>query len=182
MKKYILIMLLIFIPFTASASLKKNIILNLQKIENLNFNFEQNINGKTENGNCTIKYPKKIFCKYNLGNQKVLVSDGKWLVIKTTASYYKYPLNRTPLNYLLDKEFLMKTINNLSHRIVENKFVNFSLIEKENKINIFFDIKNHNLVGWQTLDVYQNLSITYLNSININQNLRKNIFKLPERN
>ena len=182
MKKYIFIILLIFIPFKASASLKKNIILNLQKIENLNFNFEQNINGETENGNCTILYPKKIFCKYNLGNQKVLVSDGKWLVIKTTASYYKYPLNRTPLNYLLDKEFLIKTINNLSHRIVENKFVNFSLIEKENKINIFFDIKNYSLVGWQTLDVYQNLNITYLNSININQNLKKNIFKLPERN
>ena len=182
MKKYIFIILLIFIPLKASASIKKNIILNLQKIENFNFNFEQNINGKTESGNCTIKYPKKIFCQYNLGNQKVLISDGKWLVIKTTASYYKYPLNRTPLNYLLDKEFLIKTINNLSHRIVENKFVNFSLIEKENKINIFFDIKNHSLVGWQTLDVYQNLSITYLNSININQNLRKNIFKLPERN
>ena len=182
MKKYIFIILLIFIPFKASASLKKNIILNLQKIENFNFNFEQNINGKTESGNCTIKYPKKIFCQYNLGNQKVLVSDGKWLVIKTTASYYKYPLNRTPLNYLLDKEFLIKTINNLNHRIVENKFVNFSLIEKENKINIFFDIKNYSLVGWQTLDVYQNLSITYLNSININQDLKKNIFKLPERN
>ena len=32
---------------------KENIIINLQNTENLNFNFEQNINGKIENGNCT---------------------------------------------------------------------------------------------------------------------------------
>ena len=30
---------------------------------NLFFNFEQNINGKIQTGLCTIKYPKKIFCK-----------------------------------------------------------------------------------------------------------------------
>ena len=103
MKKHILILLIVFIAPKAPAALKENIIKNLKNIENVNFNFEQNINGKIENGNCTIQYPKKIFCKYNLGNQKILVSDGKSLIIKTTASYYKYPLNKTPLNYLLDK-------------------------------------------------------------------------------
>ena len=95
MKKHILILLIIFIAPKAPAALKENIIANLKNIENVNFNFEQNINGKIENGNCTIQYPKKIFCKYNLGNQKILVSDGKSLIIKTTASYYKYPLNKT---------------------------------------------------------------------------------------
>ena len=101
MKKHILILLIIFIAPKAPAALKENIITNLKNIENVNFNFEQNINGKIENGNCTIQYPKKIFCKYNLGNQKILVSDGKSLIIKTTASYYKYPLNKTPLNLSL---------------------------------------------------------------------------------
>ena len=57
-----------------------------------------------------------------------------------------------------------------------------NLIDDKNEINIFFDITNHNLVGWQTLDIYQNLSITYLNSITINQKLKENLFKLPERN
>ena len=75
MKKHILILLIIFIAPKAPAALKENIITNLKNIENVNFNFEQNINGKIENGNCTIQYPKKIFCKYNLGNQKILVSD-----------------------------------------------------------------------------------------------------------
>jgi outer membrane lipoprotein-sorting protein len=182
MKKYTLIILIFFISSTASASLKESIISNLKNIDNINFNFEQNVNGKIENGNCTIQYPKKIFCKYNLRNQKILVSNGKWLIIKTSASYYRYPLDKTPLNYLLDKNFLIKKINDLNQRIVQEKLVNFKFIEKENEINIFFDITNHNLVGWQTLDIYQNLSITYLNSITINQKLKKDLFKLPERN
>ncbi len=182
MKKHILILLIIFITPKASAALKENIIANLKNIENVNFNFEQNINGKIENGNCTIQYPKKIFCKYNLGNQKILVSDGKSLIIKTTASYYKYPLNKTPLNYLLDKEFLIKKINVSNTRNIQEKLINFRFIENESEINVFFDIDNHNLIGWQTLDIYQNLSITFLSSISKNKKLKKNLFQLPNRN
>ena len=182
MKIYIYILLLILLASKTSANIKENIILNLKNIENINFNFEQNINGKIENGNCTIQYPKKIFCKYNLGNQKILVSDGKSLIIKTTASYYKYSLDKTPLNYLLDKEFLIKKINESNARIVQKKFVNFKFTENENEINIFFDIKNFSLLGWQTLDIYQNLSITYLSSISVNKNLKRNLFNLPDRN
>ena len=182
MKKYIYILLAIILASKTSANIKENIVLNLKNIENVNFNFEQNINGKIENGNCTIQYPKKIFCKYNLGNQKILVSDGKSLIIKTTASYYKYSLDKTPLNYLLDKEFLIKRINKLEARIVKKKFINFKFNENENEINVFFDINNFNLIGWQTLDIYQNLSITYLSSVSINKNLKRSLFKLPDRN
>ena len=162
---------------------------NLSFVENIdgfsfeeNFNIEQNINWKIENGNCTIQYPKKILCKYNLGNQKILVSDGKSLIIKTTASYYKYSLDKTPLNYLLDKEFLIKKINESNARIVQKKFINFKFTEDENEINVFFDIENFSLLGWQTLDIYQNLSITYLSSISVNKNLKRNLFNLPDRN
>ena len=182
MKVYIYILLLILLASKTSANIKENIILNLKNIENINFNFEQNINGKIENGNCTIQYPKKILCKYNLGNQKILVSDGKSLIIKTTASYYKYSLDKTPLNYLLDKEFLIKKINESNARIVQKKFINFKFTENENEINVFFDIKNFSLLGWQTLDIYQNLSITYLSSISVNKNLKRNLFNLPDRN
>ena len=182
MKIYIYILLLIFLTSKTSADIKENIILNLKNIENINFNFEQNINGKIENGNCTVQYPKKMFCKYNLGNQKILVSDGKSLIIKTTASYYKYSLDKTPLNYLLDKEFLIKKINESNARIIQKKFVNFKFNENENEINVFFDISNFGLLGWQTLDIYQNLSITYLSSISVNKNLKRNLFNLPDRN
>ena len=39
-----------------------------------------------------------------------------------------------------------------------------------NEINIFFDYDTYNLIGWQTIDIYQNLSITFLSSVIKNQN------------
>ena len=182
MKKFFLFLFMIFLTSTASASIKDNLIKNLKDINNLTFNFEQNINGKIENGNCTIEYPKKILCKYNLTNKKILVSNGKSLVIKTSNSFYVYPLEKTPLNLILDKNFLLKKIIKLNGRIVDNKFINYSFIENENKINIFFDVNTYNLIGWQTLDIYQNLSITYLNSIIKNQELKNNFFKISTKN
>ena len=182
MKKLLLIFLLTFSINEVSASEKNNIIKNLQDIKNISFNFEQNINGKTENGNCILEYPKKIFCKYNLSNQKILVSNGKSLVIKTTTSYYLYPLEKTQLNLILDKELLLSKIISLDERIINDKLINYNFSENDNEINIFFNRSNYNLIGWQTLDIYQNLSITYLNSINKNKKLSKNLFKLPEQN
>ena len=182
MKKYYLILFLLSIFTESSASLNENIIENLRNINNISFDFEQNINGKIEKGNCTIYYPKKIFCKYNSKNEKILVSNGKALVIKTKNSYYIYPLKKTPLNYILDKNFLINRISNLDERIIDNKFINFNFIENENEINIFFDKKNYNLIGWQTLDIYQNLSITFLSNIIKNQKLKRDMFFLPNQN
>ena len=179
MFRCLLIFIFLISTSITQASDREKIIENLQKIKNLKFKFEQNINGKIENGNCIIQYPKKIYCKYDSSNHKTLVSNGKSLVIKTKSSYYIYPLDKTPLNYILDKDFLINRIKNLKGRIIQNKFINYNFIENDNDINIFFDQKNHDLIGWQTLDVYQNLSITYFSSIIKNQELNKNIFYLP---
>ena len=83
-----------FLTSYSNAEIKDKIIQNLKNTENLDFKFEQNINGKIENGNCTIEYPKKIFCEYARSNNKILVSNGKSLVIKTRTSYYRYPLRK----------------------------------------------------------------------------------------
>ena len=182
MKRLYLIIFILFFLTNLNASTKNKLITNLKNINNLTFNFEQNVNGKVENGNCILEYPKKIFCRYNLKNEKVLVSNGKSLVIKTLTSYYLYPLERTPLDLILNKEFLISKINNLNERIVEDKFINYKFFENENEINIYFDKKNYNLIGWQTTDIYQNLSITYLSNIIKNRNLNKNIFNLPKQN
>ena len=179
MLKYFFIFL-IFISNT-QASNKDKIIENLQNTENLNFEFEQNINGKIENGNCTIQYPKKIYCKY-LKNNKILVSNGKSLVIKTITSFYRYPLQKTPLNLILDKNYLIKKIYNLEEKIVNDTQINFTIYENDNKIDIFFDNKTFYLIGWQTKDVYQNINFTYLSSIQVNQQIEKDLFKLPSQN
>ena len=182
MKKLYYIIIYFSLISSVTASIKDNIIEKFMNIENVSFDFEQNINGKIENGNCIIEYPKKIYCKYNLSNQKVLVADGKSLVIKTLSSYYFYPLEKTPLNTILNKDYLLKKIANLDQRDVGKDFINFNFVENENEINLFFDKKTYNLIGWQTVDIYQNVSITYLSSIKRNQKLKKEIFKLPEQN
>ena len=110
------------------ASVKNKIINNLIKTENLTFEFKQTINDKTEEGNCIIEYPKKLFCSYNNINKKIMVSNGKSLAIKNQASkqYYLYPLKRTPLELILDKNYLISQIKNLEARTIENKYLNFT--------------------------------------------------------
>ena len=181
MKNFYLVLLIFFTITNSDASIKESIIQNFKSINNISFNFEQNINDKIEKGNCIIEYPKKIYCKYNSNNNKILVSNGKSLVIKTKKSYYLYPLKKTPLNFILDKDFLINKIKNSEERIVDDKFINFNFIENNNEINVFFDKKNYNLIGWQTLDIYQNLIITYISGISKNQNLNKSMFYLPSQ-
>jgi outer membrane lipoprotein-sorting protein len=181
MLRYSLIFFFLILVSNTNAGNKENIIQNLQHTQNLKFQFEQNINGKIQNGNCVIEYPKKIFCNYKINN-KILVSNGKSLVIKTTSSYYRYPLKRTPLNLILDKNFLISKIDNLKEKIIDNSLINFTIIENDNKINIFFNNKTFNLVGWQTNDIYQNSAFTLLYSIKTNQDIDRNLFKLPIQN
>ncbi len=182
MKKIFLSFAIIIFTSNASASIKNNIIQNLNKIDNMSFIFEQNINGNIENGECIIKFPKKIHCDYNLENKKILISNGRSIVIKTLNSYYIYPIEKTPLNLILDKDFLLKKIRNLNERVINEKIINYNFLENDTEINLFFDKKTYNLIGWQTSDIFQNLSITYLNSIRKNRILEKNLFKLPPNN
>ena len=179
MFKLIFIIYFFFFIINANAENNENIIQNLIKIRNFDFKFEQNINGKIENGNCTIEYPKKIFCKYARSNNKILVSNGKSLVIKTRSSYYRYPLKKTPLNFILDKNFLINKIRTLEGRIVDQNLINFKILENDNELNIFFDNKTFNLVGWQNTDIYQNFNITFISSIRKNRVISKKLFKLP---
>ena len=181
MFRLLLIFIFTFLIFNSKADNRNKIIKNLNNTSNFSFQFEQNINGKIEKGNCTIEYPKKMYCYYNKNN-KVLVSNGKSLVIKTISSYYRYPLKKTPLNLILDKNFLINRINSLEERIINNSYISYSIIENENKIDVFFDIISLELIGWQTKDIYQNTALTILSSISKNQKIEKKLFKLPIQN
>ena len=166
------------------SSIKEKIISQMKLTNNLSFNFIQTIDDKNENGKCVIKYPKKMWCEYNNSNKKIIVSNGKSLVIKTlnSGSYYHYPLNKTPLVFLLDKEYLISKMNTLELRKVGEKYFSFNILENNNEINIFFDSKNLSLIGWQTEDIYQNLAITFISSVKTNQKINNKIFILPKKN
>ena len=179
MKRFLLILILILFVTETDASIEEKIIQNFDKIKNISFDFEQNINGKIEKGNCTVQYPKKINCKYNSVNKKILISNGKSLVIKTKNDYYIYPLEKTALNLILDKKFLIKKIKGFTEKKIIEEMINYKFTENGNEFNIFFNKNSYDLIAWQTSDIYQNLNITYLYSIKKNQELKKNLFKLP---
>jgi len=179
--RLLLLVCLISLSSEVNANNKDQIINKLKDTLNLNFDFEQNINGKIEFGNCTIHYPRKMFCNYSKKN-KIIISNGKSLFIKSTSSYYRYALDKTPLYFILDKNFLLKKISELNEEIINNSVVKFTIKENNQSIEIFFDINDYNLIGWQTKDIYQNTAVTLLYSVKSNQVIDEKIFKAPLQN
>ena len=80
----------------------------------------------------------------------------------------------------MDKKYLIKKIKNLEFRIIDNKFINFTIFANKNEINIFLDKRTFNLIGWQTEDIYQNLTITFISSVKRNQIVNDDTFILPK--
>ena len=184
MLRIVIIFIVLNLYNPALTSMKEDIISKMETTNNLSFNFIQTVDDISENGTCILEYPKKIWCEYDGSNKKIIVSNGKSLIIKTNNNnnYYIYPLNRTPLKYLLDKEYLISKIKKLEPKNIDDKYLNFQIFENDNEINIFFDKKNFNLIGWQIKDIYQNLSITFISSIKINQKIDEKKFRLPQNN
>ena len=83
---------------------------------------------------------------------------------------------------ILDKSFLISRIPYLKEEMINTSYINFKILENDNEFNIFFDRKTFNLIGWQTKDIYQNVNVTYLSSIKVNQQVDKDLFKLPMQN
>ena len=184
--KKIFFFLIVFIFFSQKSfsSSKEKIINNFIKINNIFFEFQQRIDDKIEVGTCYIKYPKLIYCLYDNKDKKEIVSNGKALVIKNNRynKTYIYPLKTTPLEYILDKEFILNAIKNLDPKINIDKTIEFSITNKSNLVSIFFDSKTYNLSGWKTIDIYQNAVIFQINNLEKNVNIDENQFKLPALN
>ena len=83
---------------------------------------------------------------------------------------------------ILDKNFLISRIHDLREEMINTSYINFKILENDNEFNIFFDNETFNLIGWQTKDIYQNVNVTYLSSIKVNQQVDKDLFKLPIQN
>tara|TARA_Y100001970_G_C14101269_1_gene785615 strand:+ start:392 stop:946 length:555 start_codon:yes stop_codon:yes gene_type:complete len=178
--RVIIIIILFFFQSFANASSKNNIINNFRNINNLQFLFSQKINKKIENGKCIIAYPKKIYCKYNNFYNKILVSNGKSLVINSDKNkqYIKYKLEKTPLNLILDKDFIIKKIKESNIEKELDNSHTFEFHYKDSSIILFFDKYEFNLMGWTTTDIYQNKVETKITNIKTNINFDENIFKI----
>ena len=179
MIKFLFFFFLIFYIYSANASPNLEIANNFKKINSLKFKFTQVIdNNNTEKGECIILYPKKIFCKYDDVYNKILVSNGKSLVINSDKikHYYRYSLKKTPLNLILDKKFIITKIYDLKEDLDYPFFYVFDVEYENISIKVFFDKKNLDLIGWETTDIYQNVTQTFISDIKKNITIDKNIF------
>ncbi len=163
-----------------NASVISQIKENFESTESMKFNFTQNIDGKIEKGECILLYPKKIFCKYVDFYNKILVSNGKSLVINSDKNnqYYRYPLDKTPLNLILDKKFIISKIYQLKEDSNYPFYYVFDISYEDNSVKVFFNKNDLNLIGWETKDIYQNIVQTFISNIQKNISVNNKIFKI----
>ena len=179
MKIYLIIIFTFFISINANSSSNQKIIDYFKNINSLEFKFIQKIdNNKVEKGECVVLYPKRILCRYNDLYNKILVSNGISLIINSDKikNYYRYPLDKTPLNIILDKKFLISKMNNIKEDEKYPFYYVFNFDYENILIKVFFDKKSLNLIGWETKDVYQNLVQTFISDIKTNIEIKENIF------
>ena len=178
--KYLIFILIFFYPLNIFASSKQLIKNKLEETDNISFKFIQKIGKKTEQGECIIMYPKKIFCKYDDIYNKVLVSNGKSLVINSEkiTNYLRYQLKDTPLNLILDKKFLLDKLDKVEIIQENDETLSFKIIHNNNLLNIFFDKNNYDIKGWTTTDVYLNTVETKLLDVETNKMIDKKLFKV----
>ena len=180
--KYIIFIIIFFYPINIFASSKELIKNKLDRTNNISFKFIQKIGKKIEQGKCIISYPKKILCKYDDINNKILVSNGRSLVInsKKIKNYLRYKLKDTPLNLILDKKFLLNKLDQVEVVRENDETFSFKIEHNDNLLNIFFDKKNYEIKGWTTTDIYQNRVETKLFSIEINMMIDENLFRIQK--
>ena len=183
MKKYLIFFFIFFFNINAQSSSNQKIINHLENINSLQFKFTQRIdNNNIEKGECIILYPKKIFCEYHDIYNKILVSNGKSLIINSDKikNYYRYPLDKTPLNFILDKKFLISKMNEAEDDKNYPFYYVFNFEYEKNLIKVFFDKESLDLMGWETKDIYQNLIQTFLSDIKINIDVKEKIFSIQK--
>ena len=178
--KYIIFILIIFYPLNIFASSKQLIKNKLEETDNISFKFIQKVGGKTEQGECIISYPKKIFCKYDDIYNKVLVSNGQSLVInsKKIKNYLRYQLKDTPLYLILDKKFLLGKLDQVETIKESDETFSFKIVHNNNLLNIFFDKISYEIKGWTTTDIYLNKVETKLSYIETNIMIDDRLFRI----
>ena len=178
--RYIIFILIFFYPINIFASSKELIKNKLNETDNISFKFIQKIGKKTERGDCIISYPKKILCKYDDIYNKILVSNGRSLVInsKKIKNYLRYQLKDTPLDLILDKKFLLDKLDQVETIKENDETFSFEIVHNNNLLNIFFDKISYEIKGWTTTDIYLNKVETKLSNVETNIMIDARIFRV----
>ena len=185
-KKINLILFLISFYFffvnNSQANTQAELINKYKTTDTLSFNFVQSIGDKIETGNCYIKYPLLMKCEYPKKKKSIIANGKKFAIIKRRyKKVYYYPLKKTPLFYLLNKENVLNVIQNYKPSLVNSDVIEFELTDSSaNKIKIFFDKNSLKFKGWETKDAYSNDVSFIISNLRTNELISDNFFKIPK--
>ena len=123
---------------------------------------------------------KKILCQYDDLYNKILVSNGKSLIINSNKNnqYFRYALEKTPLNFILDKEFIITKLKESYEKKNDSKIYSLNIEYENNLVTVYFNKNDFNLKGWTTIDIYQNKVETLISNIQKNIDVDLKIFKV----
>jgi len=171
---------LFFINYS-QANFQEKLINKYKTINTLYFDFTQKIGEKVEFGNCYIKYPLLMKCEYPKKKKSIIANGKKFVIIKKRyKKIYYYPLKKTPLFFLLNKENILNLIKNYEPSNIDSNIVEYELIENNSNIlKIFFDKSSLEIVGWKTIDAYSNEVSFLIRNVEINISVENEIFKIP---
>lgn len=167
---------------TSQANLQEQLLDKYKTINTLSFDFTQKIGDKIEFGNCYIKYPLLMKCEYPKKKKSIITNGKKFAIVKRRyKKIYYYPLKKTPLFYILNKENILNVIKNYEPSLVDSNFIEYEITDSTSgKINIFFNKNSLELAGWKTTDAYSNKVNFLLRNIKTNISINNEIFSIPK--
>ena len=120
-------------------------------------------------------------CEYPKKKKSIITNGKKFAIVKRRyKKIYYYPLKKTPLFYLLNKENILNIIQNYEPILINSNIIEYELTDdNSNKMNIFFDKNSLNLSGWKTIDAYSNEVSFLIKNIETNILIKNEIFKIP---
>jgi len=172
----------LFFINNSQANFQEQLLNKYKTINTLSFDFIQKIGDKIEFGNCYIKYPLLMKCEYPKKKKSIITNGKKIAIIKRRyKKIYHYPLKKTPLFYLLNKENILNVIKNYEPFLVDSNMIEYELTDaNSSKINIFFDKNSLELSGWKTTDAYSNEVNFLLRNIETNISITNEFFEIPK--
>ena len=152
----------------------------LKNLNTLEASFIQmSSDGNIRRGKIFFNLPGKLRIDYFEPDDLLITSNGFWLTVqnKKLKQTNNFPLERTPLNLLLNKKFNFEDNSNIEFKN-ENDVITltFSEDQKESKFELEFNSNPLRLRRWVIIDEFENKTSVMLQNIKMDVKLSNKIF------
>ena len=122
-------------------------------------------------------------CEYPKKKKSIIANGKKFAIIKKRyKKIYHYPLKKTPLFYLLEKNNFLDLVKNYKPSKIGPDIIEYKVVDKNSsELKIFFEESSLNLLGWRTLDSYSNEVIFNIRNIKENLLIKNDFFDIPNQ-